>query len=98
MDSFRLWQDDYRREVEEVLGQLKRAPQTLSDAVIPPAGALQELEKAKNELAQLRADLTAAQRALEVRSAELAEESRRREHLKDLAVKLNWTVQRLDGE
>jgi hypothetical protein len=91
-ERFKIWQDDYRREVEAVMEELQtQGPEAVFGRELRPVDSTAEG-------VELRRQLEATRQALETRVAELAEESRRRESLKDLAVKLNWAVQSLDAE
>ncbi|MFI5348395.1 MAG: hypothetical protein ACHQ2Z_02530, partial [Elusimicrobiota bacterium] len=103
MDSFQLWKDDYRREVEEVLAERRRAREKgdrpdaapsegfsgrWADLVIPPAGVHAEAAALRSRLEQSEAEN--ASLAARVKTAEdsFARERDRRERIKDAASRL----------
>jgi DNA repair exonuclease SbcCD ATPase subunit len=104
MESFRIWQENYRREVEDVLAQMRAGkleeaqPPSVSDLIIPPAAVYVELGQAKERLERLGSLLKAARARLELRAAELSEEARRREELKELAMRLRTSLQSVGEE
>jgi len=104
MDSFRLWQENYQREVEEVLAELRsgKTPSTLppsvSDLVIPPAGVHVELHEARERVRRLGALLQTARARLERRGEEMAVEQRQREELKEIATRLRAALENANEE
>lgn len=106
--SHRLWQDDYRREVDEVLARMRAdkhrsstspvAEAGLIDIVLPPAGLAEDLRAARERLSRLETLLQEAREKLSKDSSELEREKRRRERLKQLVIKLHWTANKLDAE
>ncbi|HEX4047943.1 MAG TPA: hypothetical protein VH309_08925, partial [Elusimicrobiota bacterium] len=113
MDSFQLWKDEYRREVEDVLAERRRArekgerPDTapgesvasrLADLVIPPAGVHAEAAALRSRLAEAEA-LNADLRRLAAQAEEAAVRERgRRERIKDAAARLAVDLRGLQGE
>ncbi|MBI5882500.1 MAG: hypothetical protein HZB91_05285 [Elusimicrobia bacterium] len=106
LDPFRkVWHEEYRREVEEVLSNLHREtgkPSAdsagVTDQVIPPARVFQDLKTAREKLAELLPHVEDLRHRLETADKRLDEELRRREKLKDVIVKLNFEVRRLETE
>jgi len=94
MEPYQLWREEYRREVERVLAELRARKKggavvraalpavDLGDAIVPPSGFYQELQALKAELALLKPQL-------ELKSQQLEAELRRRSRIKDIAESLN---------
>ncbi|MFA6317492.1 MAG: hypothetical protein WC943_08740 [Elusimicrobiota bacterium] len=105
VDPFRkVWHEEYRREVEEVLSGLRSETSKPGeepgpvDAVIPPARVFQELKASREKLASLIPQVEDLRHRLATADARLDEETRKREKLKDIIVRLNSEVRRLEGE
>jgi chromosome segregation ATPase len=107
MEPYHLWREEYRREVEKVLDEMRAgkdeaAPgpmvMDLADGIIPPSKARKELQAALAEVAALRTRVEELTSGLEAKSRELEAELRRRGRLKDLVIKLHLQVGALQGE
>ncbi|MFA6003789.1 MAG: hypothetical protein WC881_06950, partial [Elusimicrobiota bacterium] len=107
MEPYNLWRDEYRREVDQVLDEMRErkdsgegssGPLDISDTVVPPAGFYQELRGAKAEVVSLRKQMEIMHEKLERKSLQLEEELRRRNRIKDLVVNLNAHITALERE
>lgn len=99
------WQQDYQREVEEVLSVLRTekksgapAPMDLSEAVIPSAPTVRELRLAQEKLAGIEPVVIDLREKLDRRSQQLEEELRRRDRQNEVVFKLNADIRRLELE
>lgn len=106
MDPFKdIWRQDFEHEVNEALEALENRPsrpalENLSESVIPKAETIQELHSTREKLGSLENTLAELRRRHELRSRQLEEELRRRDRLKDVIIRLNMSLRRLerDGE
>jgi hypothetical protein len=107
MEPYHLWREEYRREVEKVLEEMRAgkgeaacgpAPQELVDGILPPSQVKKELQTVSAEAAVLRARVAELSCGLEAKSRELEAELRRRSRLKDLVIKLHLQVGALERE
>jgi colicin import membrane protein len=113
MDSFQLWKDEYRRQVEDVLAERRRArekgerPETapgesfsgrLADLVIPPAGVYAEAAALRSRLAEVEALNAGLLRRVEEAEAASGRERDRRERIKDAAARLAVELRGLQAE
>jgi hypothetical protein len=114
MDSFQLWKDDYRREVEEVLAERRRArergePQgtmipgegfagRLADLVVPPAGIHAENDALRDRLEKSAGVIRDLRARTEAAEAASLRERDRRERIKDVAARMAVDLRQLQAE
>ncbi|MCX5793977.1 MAG: hypothetical protein NTY77_00590 [Elusimicrobia bacterium] len=107
MEPYHIWREEYRREVEKVLDEMRAGKDEASpgpvvidlvDGIIPPSKVHKELQAALADAASLRRRVEEMTSGLEAKSRELEAELRRRGRLKDLAIKLHLQVDALERE
>ncbi len=97
----RLWRDDFERDVQSALDDLRKTPSSkegasgLVDSIIPPAGVHVDLKSARDRLTRMEALALELRKKLEGKAQELDAELRARDRLKDMVVKLNIEVRKL---
>ena len=107
MEPYNLWREEYRREVDKVLEEMRTGQDQagsgplvtdLVDGILPPSSVHKELQAARAEAARLKERLEELAAGLEAKSVQLEAELRRRSRLKDLVIKLHLQVGALERE
>ena len=107
MDPFWTWQDDFKREVDEVLASAKAGPgnpappasaPAAGEAAATPPDFDREFREAKRRLSELEPLVSELRGKLAGREAELFGQRARRERLKSFLIKLRRRLRALKTE